>query len=136
MREFLGHFFFLRLHSGEKKTLTSLNKLLDITFFPLRLHSSKEKSTRSQQNYSIVELEYFSASQQLGPARTPPRSPGRGLLQLDRPEAVTKHKLAIPTKGIVILISWEKSFKCKEADYSKCLTRPLLASCKGISPSP
>ena len=33
--------------------------------------------------------------------------------QLDRPEAVTKHKLVIPTKGIMILVFWEKSFKSK-----------------------
>ena len=48
--------------------------------------------------------------------------------QLDRPEAVTKHKLVIPTKGIMILVLWEKSFKSKEADYSKHLASPLLAS--------
>ena len=37
-------------------------------------------------------------------------------------------KLVIPTKGIMILVFWEKSFKSKEADYSKCLASPLLAS--------
>ena len=37
-------------------------------------------------------------------------------------------KLVIPSKGIMIFVSWEKSFKNKEADYSKCLASPLLAS--------
>ena len=37
-------------------------------------------------------------------------------------------KLVIPTKGIRIIIFWEKSFKSKEADYSKSLASPLLAS--------
>ena len=37
-------------------------------------------------------------------------------------------KLVIPTKGIIILAFWEKIFKCKEADYSKCLASPLFAS--------
>ena len=37
-------------------------------------------------------------------------------------------KFVIPTKGIMIFVSWEKSFKSKEADYSKCLASPLLAS--------
>ena len=71
----------------------------------------------------------------LGPAG-PLGSPGRGRLQLHWPEAVTKHKLVIPTKGIMIIVFWEKSSKCKEADYSKRLASSLLASCKGISPSP
>ena len=37
-------------------------------------------------------------------------------------------KLVIPRLGITILIFWEKSFKSKEAYYSKCLASPLLAS--------
>ena len=37
-------------------------------------------------------------------------------------------KLVIPSKGIMIFVSWEKSFKNKEADYSKCLASPFLAS--------
>jgi hypothetical protein len=49
---------------------------------------------------------------------------------------MTKHKLVIPVKGIMILVFWEKSFKSKEAEYSSCLARSLVASCKGISPSP
>ena len=35
----------------------------------------------------------------------------------------------------MLLVFWEKSFKCKEADYSKRLARSLLASFKRISPS-
>ena len=62
--------------------------------------------------------------------------PERGLLQLDRPEAVTKYKLVIPIKGIMIFLFWEKSFKSKEADYSNRLARSLVPSCKGIHPSP
>ena len=45
-------------------------------------------------------------------------------------------KLIIPTKEIMIVVFWEKSFKSKEADYSNRLARSLVASCKGISPSP
>lgn len=37
-------------------------------------------------------------------------------------------KLVIPTKRIMILVFWEKSFKSKETDYSKRLANPLLAS--------
>ena len=37
-------------------------------------------------------------------------------------------KLAIPRLGITIFIFWEKSFKHKEAVYSKSLTSSLLAS--------
>ena len=62
--------------------------------------------------------------------------PERSLLQLDRPEAVTKYKLVIPIKGIMILVFWEKSFKSKEADYSNRLARSLVAFCREISPSP
>ena len=60
----------------------------------------------------------------------------RSLLQLDWPEAVTKYKLVIPIKEIMILVFWEKGFKSKEADYSNRLARSLVASCNGISPSP
>ena len=44
------------------------------------------------------------------------------------PRLLQSSKLVIPTKGIMILVFWEKSFKSKEADYSKCLASPLLAS--------
>ena len=37
-------------------------------------------------------------------------------------------KLLIPRLEITILVFWEKSFKSKEADHSKCLASPLLAS--------
>jgi hypothetical protein len=60
----------------------------------------------------------------------------RRLLQLDQPEAITKYKLVIPIKGIMILVFWEKSFKSLEADYSNRLARSLVASCGEISPSP
>ena len=60
---------------------------------------------------------------------------GRSLLQLDRPEAVTKYKLVIPAKRIMILVFWEKSFKSKKTNYSNRLARSLVASCKGISSS-
>ena len=62
--------------------------------------------------------------------------PEQSLLQLDRPEAVTKYKLVIPIKGIMILVFWEKSFKSLEADYNNRLARSLVASCGEISPSP
>ena len=60
----------------------------------------------------------------------------RSLLQLDRPETVTKYKLVIPIKGIMILVFWEKSFKSLEANYSNRLAKSLVASCGEISPSP
>ena len=43
-------------------------------------------------------------------------------------KAVTKLKTYYSHYGIMILVSWEKSFKSKEADYSKSLASPLLAS--------
>ena len=49
---------------------------------------------------------------------------------------MTKYKLVIPTKGIMILVLWEESFKSLEADYSNHLASPLVASCGEISPSP
>jgi len=45
-------------------------------------------------------------------------------------------KLIIPTKEIMIVVFWEKSFKSKEADHSKRFASPLLASRKGNFPSP
>ena len=58
------------------------------------------------------------------------------MLQIDWPEAMTKYKLVIPTKGIMILVFWEKIFKSMEADYSNHLASPLVASCREISLSP
>ena len=49
---------------------------------------------------------------------------------------MTKYKLVIPIKGIMILVLWEKSFKSMEADYSNRLTSPLVASYGETSPSP
>ena len=58
------------------------------------------------------------------------------LLQLDWPEAVTKYKLVIPIKGIMIPVPWEKSFKRMEEDNSNHLASPLVASSGETSPSP
>ena len=82
-------------------------------------------------NYSILQFEYFHLQtlQRLGSACIPPGSPGassRGLLQLDRPEAVTKYKLVIPIKGIMMLVFREKSFKSLDSDYSNRLARSLV----------
>src|SRR6185312_17113020 len=60
----------------------------------------------------------------------------RRLLQLDRPEAMTKYKLVIPIKGIMIHVSWEKSFKSMKVDYSNHLASTLVASSGETSPSP
>jgi hypothetical protein len=49
---------------------------------------------------------------------------------------MTKYKLVTPIKGIMILVSWEKSFKSMEADYSNHLASPLVASSGETSPSP
>ena len=49
---------------------------------------------------------------------------------------MTKYKLVISTKGIMILVLWEESFKSLEADYSNHLASPLVASGGEISPSP
>ena len=43
---------------------------------------------------------------------------------------MTKYKLIIPIKGIMILVFWEKSFKSLEADYSNFLARSLVAFSK------
>ena len=56
--------------------------------------------------------------------------------RLDRSEAMTKYKFVIPTKGIMILVLWEESFKSLEADYSNHLASPLVASFGETSPSP
>ena len=58
------------------------------------------------------------------------------MLQLDRPEAVTKYKLVIPILGIKILVFREISYKSMETDYSNHLASPLVASCREISLSP
>ena len=49
-------------------------------------------------------------------------------MPLDWPETVTKYKLVIPIKRIIILVFWEKSFKSMEADYRNRLASPLVAS--------
>ena len=58
------------------------------------------------------------------------------MLQLDRPEAVTKYKLIIPISGIKIFVFREISYKSMEADYNNYLASPLVASCREISLSP
>jgi len=45
-------------------------------------------------------------------------------------------KFVVPRLGTTTLVFWEKNSKCKEVDYSKHFASSLLASCKGISPSP
>ena len=92
----------------------------------------------TQYNYSTLQLEYVllhNFTKRLGSARTLLGFLG-SLLQLDWPEAVTKYKLVIPTKGIMILVLWEKSFKSIEAYYSNHLASPLVASSRETSPSP
>ena len=49
---------------------------------------------------------------------------------------MTKYKLVIPIKGLMILLFWEKSFKSLEANYSNHLASPLVASGEEISHSP
>ena len=105
-------------------------------FLLLGLHSRIKEKYSIQYNYSILHFEYFLLKilQRLGSARTPPGSLGAssgGLLLLDQLEAVTKYKLVIPIKGIMILVFWEKSFKSLEADYRNRLTR----SCRCLPPS-
>ena len=108
-----------------------------LNFLPLGLHSRIKEKYSTQYNYLILHFEYFllKTLQRLGSACT---LLGflRSLLQLDRPEPVTKYKLVIPIKGIMILVFWEKTFKSLEAYYSNCLARSLVASCREISPSP
>ena len=58
------------------------------------------------------------------------------MLQLDRPEAMTKYKLIIPISGIKIFVFREISYKSMEADYRNHLASPLVASCREISLSP
>ena len=57
------------------------------------------------------------------------RSITRDTLATSRYKAL---KLAIPKLGKRIYTSREINFKCKEADYSKSLTSPLLASWRSI----
>ena len=116
-------FLFSQITFWKKKTLTFLDKY------------------STQYNYSILQFEYFllKTLQRLGSARTLRESLGassRGLLQLDWLEAMTKYKLVILIKRIMILIFWEKKFKSLEADYSNRLARSLVASCREVSPSP
>ena len=58
------------------------------------------------------------------------------MLQIDRPEAVTKYKLVIPISGIKIFVFRKISYKSMEVDYSNHLASPLVASCREISLSP
>ena len=89
----------------EKKTLTSLVDYS--TSFPLTGITFQNKDKYSTQyNYSILQLEYFllhNFTKQLGSART---LLGflRNMLQLDRPEAVSKYKLIISISGIKLFV--------------------------------
>ena len=140
-RDLLRHFFFSKITFWKKKTLTSLVNYLTLLPSSRVTFQNKGKVLDTVQLLDITTRVpfFYVALQWLGPAYTSPGSLGassRHLLPLDRPEAMTKYKLVIPTKGIMILVLWEKSFKSMEADYSNHLASPLVASCGEISPSP
>ena len=130
-------FLFSKITFWKKKTLTSLDNYsihlpsTGITF------QNKSKVLDTVQLLDITTRvlfpNYFTTTRVCTHTSWLPK---QSLLQLDRPEAVTKYKLVIPIKGIMILVFWEKSFKSKEANYSNRLARSLVASCIGISPSP
>ena len=113
----------------------TLFSLTGITF------QNKDKYS-TQYNYSTLQLEYFFLTKLYNDLDL--HAHRMDLLELlvdayyrlDRSEAMTKYKLVIPTKGIMILVLWEESFKSLEADYSNHLTSPLVASCRKISLSP
>ena len=133
-------FLFSEITFWEKKTLTSLDNYLTYLLPTGTTFQSKRKvldtiqlvdfTTRvlSSKNFTITRV--WAQTSWL---------PGRSLhaqdLLSDRPEAMTKHKLVIPTKGIMILVFWEKSFKSMEADYSNHLASSLVASSRETSPS-
>ena len=134
-------FLFLRLHSGKRKhshpltNYSTLHPTTGITF------QNKGKVLDTVQLLDITTRVFFFLTSFIATqtAHTSPGSLGassRCLLQLDRPEAMTKYKLVIPINRIMILVFWEKSFKSLEVDYSNRLTRSLVASCREISPSP
>ena len=125
----------------EKKTLTSLVdystpfSLTGITF------QNKDKYS-TQYNYSTLQLEYLFLTKLYNDSDM--HAHRLDLLELlvdacyrlDRSEAMTKYKFVISTKGIMILVLWEESFKSLEADYSNHLASPLVASSGETSNSP
>jgi len=135
-RDFLRHFFFVRLYFGKRKHSHPLTTTR-LYFLLLRLHSKIKEKYSTQYNYSILHFEYFllKTLQRLGSTRTLLGFLG-SLLHLDRPKALTKYKLVILIKRIMILIFWEKKFKSLEVDYSNRLARSLVASYREVSPSP
>jgi len=136
-QDFLKYFFLLRLHSGKRKhshPLTNYSTLLPSTGFTFQ-NKGKVLDTVQLLDIPIRVL----SSKNLTMTRVCTHTswlPEQSLLQLDWPEAVTKYKFGIPIKGIMIIIFREKSFKSLEAAYSNRLAKSLVASCKGISPSP
>ena len=130
-------FLFLRDYILEKENTHIPKSTTRFLFLELRLHFRTSKSTRHSTTTRYYNSRTFShvTLQQLGSACTLLGFLGN-LLQLDRPEAMTKYKLVIPTKGIMILVFWDKSFKSMEADYSNHLASPLVASSGETSPSP
>ena len=129
-------FLFSKITLWKKKTLTSLVNYstlyswIEITF------QNKEKYS-TQYNYSILQFEYFFLTNfTTTRVCTHTSCLPEKLVAARSPEAVTKYKLAIPIKGIMILVFWEKSFKSMEADYSNRLASPLVASSGETSPSP
>ena len=113
----------------------TLFSLTGITF------QNKDKYS-TQYNYSTLQLEYLFLTKIYKDSDM--HAHRLDLLELlvdaccrlDRSEAMTKYKLVISTKGIMILVLWEENFKSLEADYSNHLTSPLIASGGEISPSP
>ena len=118
-------FFLLRLHFGKRKIDTSLDNYSILLSSAGITFQNKEKYS-TQYNYSILQFEYFFLT-------------NFTMTQVCTHTSwlpMTKYKLVIPIKGIMILVFWEKSFKSLEADYSNHLARSLVASCREISTSP
>ena len=113
----------------------TLFSLTGITF------QNKDKYS-TQYNYSTLQLEYLFLTKLYNDSDLHAHCLDlleflvNACCRLDRSEAMTKYKLVISTKGIMILVLWEESFKSLEADYSNHLASPLVASCGEISPSP
>ena len=123
--------FLLRLHSGKKKTLTSLD------IYSTHLPSSRITFQNKGKVLDIVQLLdiTFSSTHYNISINVDLYAHLLDLLDEDGC-GVGNIKFVVPSLGTTIFVFWEKSSKCKEADYSKRLASSLLASCKGISPSP
>ena len=129
-------FIFLRLHSGKGKHSHPL-ELLDLTFLLLGLHSRKGKSTQHRKlldsTIRVLLLKLCNDSDLHAHLLD---LLGEACCSENGPRPLQGTNLLFSFAGIMILVSWEKSFKCNEVDYSKHLARTLLASSKGISSSP